>query len=104
MIGDLFELEPATWGLRGDPYLWRELRDDFAATPLPRTPSEFVKIVEDAFQALTGRPLLPGDAFLLEKHAHGGMSGGGISPEFWYEKALPLLLERYLAATREGRP
>jgi hypothetical protein len=25
-VPDLFDPEPQTWGLRGDPYLWRALR------------------------------------------------------------------------------
>lgn len=95
-VGDLFAREPRAWGLRGDPYLWRALRDYLATTPLPTNSSELERIIEDAFLRLTRRPLVPGDGFFLHEFAHGGMSSGGIDPQFWLEKALPLLIKRYL--------
>lgn len=35
-----------------------------------------------------------GAHLFLSQYAHGGMSSGQISGEFWVERALPLLLER----------
>lgn len=36
-VGALFDREPVQLSLRGDAYLWRELRAQFATTPFPRT-------------------------------------------------------------------
>jgi len=34
LVADLFDPEPEQWGLRGDPYLWREMKETFAETQL----------------------------------------------------------------------
>ena len=36
---DLFEPEPEKWGLRGDTYLWRELKEHFGDNELPNDES-----------------------------------------------------------------
>jgi hypothetical protein len=94
-IGDLFTEEPHTWGLRGDPHLWRAMRDHLAAVPLPQTLATLVETIEAAFLALSGHPLSAESRFFVERFAHGGMSSGHVSPEFWRETAVPLIKERY---------
>jgi len=94
-IGELFEEEPVQWGLCGDPYLWREIRAHFSSTPLPPSIADLEKQIEQAFFMLSGQPLSSPKHFYVEKFAHGGMSSGGISPEFWNERALPLLKARF---------
>lgn len=94
-IGDLFEEEPTQWGLRGDPFLWREMRAYFSEIPVPGGVSELEQIIEEAFLNLTGQFMSISQHFQVERFAHGGMSSGAISPEFWREKALPLIKNRY---------
>jgi molybdenum cofactor cytidylyltransferase len=53
---------------------------------------------EQAFLSVSGQSLASADPFYVERFDHGGMSGGGISPEFWREQAIPLLRARYVAA------
>jgi molybdenum cofactor cytidylyltransferase len=96
-IGELFEKELAQWGLRGDPYLWREMRRYLSSTPLPGSASLLRLQLEQAFLVLTGKPMGSSGYFYVEKFAHGGMSSGGISPECWRERLIPLLMQRYLA-------
>lgn len=93
-IGDLFEQEPMQWGLRGDPYLWRELRNHFASVPLPESARALEHEIEKAFGLLTGHALSEEDDFYVERYAHGGMSSGQVCLEFWREQALPLLKGR----------
>jgi molybdenum cofactor cytidylyltransferase len=93
-IGELFAEEPARWGLRGDPHLWRAMLQHFSSTPLPASVSDLERQIEQAFLTLSGRPLSSQGAFYVERLDHGGMSGGGVSPEFWREQALPLLRTR----------
>jgi hypothetical protein len=95
-IGDLLEHEPHQWGLRGDPYLWREMRIHFAETPIPQTADALLREIEKAFLLLTGRAISSTENFRVQRFAHGGMSSGLICPEFWRERALPLLTERLL--------
>ena len=94
-IADLFIPDPPHWGLRGDPYLWREMRDHFAAIPLPETFPMLVEKIDAAFLQLTGSPISAPESFFVERFAHGGMSSGHVCPEFWREIAVPLLGERY---------
>lgn len=99
-VADLFVDEPVRWGLRGDPYLWRELGVWFGGVPLPGTVEEMRGVIEGGYEALTGRRLGDGPPFLVERFQHGGMSGGLVSPRFWVETAVPLLLGRWEAATQ----
>jgi hypothetical protein len=97
-VGQLLDVEPVQWGLRGDPYLWRQMRTHFSSMPLPASVVELRGLLERAFESLTGHPLSGVDCFYVEGFAHGGQSSGLISPEFWREKALTLLLNRYALA------
>ena len=99
-IGQLFEIEPDSWGLRGDPNLWRAMRDYFFVVSLPSNATELEKQIEHAFQQLAGHSLQTPEHFFVEEFAHGGMSSGGISPEYWRESGLRLLLARF--AERES--
>jgi hypothetical protein len=91
----LFEQEPYQWGLRGDPHLWREIREHFADTPVPETLDELVSLIETTFETLTGHPISEKEHFYIERFNHGGMSGGYISPEFWRDKVIPMMRQRF---------
>ena len=94
-VSTFFSEEPSQWGLRGDPYLWGEMRQHFAGVECPDSADELVALIERMFEELTGFPLTHQDFFRIEKYTHGGMSSGMISPEFWRETAIPLLRRRY---------
>jgi hypothetical protein len=93
-IAALFEPEPHRWGLRGDPWLWRDMRERFSAVPCPATADELEAIVTAEFERLTGHPVTHGEMIHLEQYSHGGMSSGMVWPQFWREDALPLLRKR----------
>ena len=90
-IGDLFQKKPGQWGLRGDPYLWQAMQNHFAQTPLPDDSLQLQQLLAQAFEILTGQSITAEKHFFVEQFAHGGMSGGMISPQFWRETAVPLL-------------
>jgi hypothetical protein len=94
-VGDLFRNEPEQWGLRGDPYLWRDLRDQLATVELPANVLKLQHLLETAFWKTTGQSLAFCTEFKVEKYAHGGMSSGGISGEFWRERGFPMIVERF---------
>jgi hypothetical protein len=79
-VSDLFDPEPETWGLRGDPHLWRALRARLTDQDLP---------------ASTGPRLLG----VPRAVRHSGMSSGMISLETWRQRLMPMLFER-----ASGRP
>ncbi|AZC27358.1 hypothetical protein [Pseudomonas sessilinigenes] len=97
-IDQLFEPQPVSWGLRGDPYLWLAMAAQLAATPWPGSQQQLDAVLAEAFEQLTSRPLDTQGHFFVESFAHGGMSSGGISPSFWRERGLPLLRQRWSEA------
>lgn len=92
----LFDPEPRRWGLRGDPFLWRAMREHLAGTGMPASADEAVETISAAFSDLTGVDLLsdPASSVYLETYARGGMSGGMISLDAWRHDLMPLLAER----------
>ena len=100
-VAALFQDEPRRWGLRGDPYLWREMRRHLEGVACPTTPDGLTSVIEKAFEELTGFPLSHADPVYVEKYSHGGMSSGYVQPGFWRETAVPLLQSR-LPAQRSG--
>lgn len=87
--------EPEQWGLRGDAYLWVEMVNYLANTKMPDSTGDLIAILEKAFFELTAHPITYRDSFFIEKYAHGGMSSGHIDPQFWNNKLIPLVVERY---------
>ena len=49
-ISEIFEDEPTQWGLRGDPFLWRELKEFFKEIDMPDTPQELQALIENDFR------------------------------------------------------
>jgi hypothetical protein len=94
-IADLFEEEPYQWGLRGDPHLWRKMREHFSAIPIPESITALVNEIEKAFLLIAGKHISSSEHFFVDRFAHGGMSNGYISPEFWRDRAMPLIIKRF---------
>ena len=94
-LSNIFQDEPARWGFRGDPFLWREMKVTLGDHEYPETEEQLTMLLEQTYQQLTGASLSSREPIFVERHSHGGMSSGHISPEFWAEQAIPLLLERY---------
>lgn len=94
-LAQIFQDEPGQWGLRGDPHLWRELRATLGERPLPETEAQLAALLRQSYALLTGAPLAGQGPVFVERFSHGGMSSGHVSPQFWAETALPLLLARY---------
>jgi hypothetical protein len=100
-IAGLFREEPIQWGLRGDPYLWREMAEHLADAPWPASEEGLTQRLTRLFEQLAGITLDARKPVHLLRHAHGGMSSGMVSSEFWRERAIPLLVERYRAMSRQ---
>ena len=97
-IANLFDPEPEQWGLRGDPYLWRELRDRLTGIDAPDSEAELQELLSVEFESATGYPLSFEGVIVIDRFKKGGMSSGGISTEFWSSKAIPMLVQRYAAS------
>jgi hypothetical protein len=97
-VSDIFETHPGHWGLRGDPHLWQELQSRLNDTAMPATPEDLQILLIRAFEEAVGVPVTHGEFVVVDRFRHGGMSSGGISPEFWRLKAIPLLVSRHPGA------
>lgn len=90
----IFLERPKQWGLRGDVYLWDEFEKHFSDFPLTFSKEAFIKEFKDQFEVLTETKINSSSTIHIQAFSHGGMSSGMVSPEFWLEKALPLLINR----------
>jgi len=95
-VSEIFEDEPIQWGLRGDPYLWREMRERLKVIDMPSTSEELKALIERTYEAATGHALTDENHFTIERFKHGGMSSGGISPQFWLSRGIPVLVRRHV--------
>lgn len=102
-ISSLFEPEPNQWGLRGDPWLWREMKKNCQKKTLPKSEEAFMTILLNQFEKLTGFPIDVKKIIVVSRYKKGGLSNGGVSTKFWKERAIPLLLLRYLKIKRVKR-
>ena len=91
----IFENPPQQWGLRGDRYLWDEMKEKLKDHEYPATEDELIIILHQTFEQLTDKPIKNRRIFRVERFSHGGMSSGMIDPEFWERIAIPMLSERY---------
>ena len=96
-VSEIFEDEPDQWGLRGDPYLWRELKERLGTIDMPETPEQLQSIIEKEYEMVTGYSINHKEHFRVERFMHGGMSSGGVSPEFWNKRGIPMLVNRHVA-------
>ena len=100
-VGDLFNDEPDQWGLRGDRFLWQELREKLASVPAPATAPELHRLLEKAFSDATGKSLSLCGEVWIERFSHGGMSSGLVSGAFWRTRGFPLVIRRFVSASSE---
>ncbi|MEO3939311.1 DUF1643 domain-containing protein [Dermatophilaceae bacterium Soc4.6] len=105
-VGALFDREPVQLSLRGDAYLWRELRAQFATTPLPSDWHELRQLLEDGIGRVVRDLLVPQES--LGRHdaaaaavyvpafdpGH-GMSAGAVQPTWWSHTGIPIVIDRF---------
>lgn len=91
-LSEMFNIQPPNWGLRGDPYLWQDMKKAFADTPFPYNAHEIVVDVHRIFLEKTGEELSNTARPYVEAYDHGGPSAGKVSGKFWLGTAIPLLL------------
>jgi len=78
-FADLFSPEPSHWGLRGDPYLWRELASVLADATLPNSGNAVRETIERTIVELTGVDLSVTEPVFIERYPADGQSGQHVS-------------------------
>ncbi|MDT4843353.1 hypothetical protein FQZ97_772830 [compost metagenome] len=94
VVADLFDPAPSQWGLRGDLFLWLEMRRSLCHVGLPETPEALSDIVHAAHETLAGARLSPEAETWVPHLARGGMSSGMVSGDFWCRQWIPVLRKR----------
>lgn len=103
VVGDIFCPFPRTFGSRGDRYLWGKLASYFS---MEKIYAEFNAelALERAFEHLLDvRFSRAPEEFFNEGLAHGGMSSGVVSMQWWKSTGLRLLNNR-IEAIRAALP
>ena len=97
VLSDLFVPFPRQFGLRGDSFLWGKLCGYFWAWSIDAD-SKIEETVKDGFRQITGEDFERAqDEFYNDGLAHGGMSSGHVSMDWWRRTGLPLLVKRFEA-------
>jgi hypothetical protein len=94
VMSDLFDPMPSHWGLRGDPFLWMEMRHALCHVPIPEDDETVERILLACFISLTGKELKRDESFAVARFHRGGMSSGMVCGEAWTERLLPKLRQR----------
>lgn len=96
MMETLFDPEPEKWGLRGDPWVWRAMRERLAGTPVPAAAAEVRSMLQATFTELVGVDLATEQEEMVYRpeFAHGGMSSGHVHMPTWRTRLMPLLESR----------
>ncbi|MCW8091334.1 hypothetical protein [Alteromonas sp. ASW11-130] len=86
-FADLFAVPPRTWGARGEPFLWEDIRLHAINNkiPLPDCIEFLGEQLNTLFEDFTGHSPKEHEWFYVDKYAHGGMSSGHIDPAGWRE-------------------
>jgi hypothetical protein len=91
-LSEMFNIQPPNWGLRGDPWLWQDMKQAFAETPFPHSSRELVADIRRIFKEKTGVELDEKARPYVEAYDHGGTSAGKVSGKWWLTTAMPLLI------------
>jgi hypothetical protein len=102
-VDELFARQPMTWGLRGDPRVWEEMRKRLRGVELPADFFTARGLFEKAFAEIVGIDLQgavgEGDnVYRKELSTGSGISDGTVSLHFWKFTGLPILVDRWAAA------
>lgn len=91
----VFDITPDQWGLRGDPYLWEDMKNECSLSFEETSEVDFELFLFEIFEKKTGRSINTQEPIYLEKYAFGGMSSGNVDPNTWRKILIPLLLESF---------
>ena len=99
----IFENEPRQWGLRGDQYMWQELKEENVGKEFPLTDFALAEIVARKFEEVSGVPLTIDATPYVERYAHGGMSSGHLSGLFRMGKGIYQVYRNYYEADKASK-
>lgn len=96
----LFAQRPAQWGLRGDPFLWKELAKIGETLLLPVSETDLNELLLVLIRNLIGEQLAPSKLIGVPRYSFGGMSSGMVSADFWLDEVIPMPQQRLTGLKR----
>ena len=93
-MADLFEPAPTQWGLRGDLFLWIEMRQALSHLAIPEGNGAVASLLSNMYEAMVARSVHSDDHVFIPRLARGGMSSGMVDPEFWRRTFIPMMEQR----------
>jgi hypothetical protein len=94
VVSDLFDPAPKVWGLRGDLFLWLEMRQALCLVPIPEQSEAMRATIASAIHALIGHGLDGRADVFVRRYDRGGMSSGVVNGPFWVDKFTQLMEQR----------
>jgi|SRR5690554_2454829 len=96
IIEKIFLDSPESWGLRGDPFLWEELKENMMNTSDDLTYFNFKDTLKKKINDLIDSKgeINESGQIYFSSYPQDGMSGGYISKEWWEENGIPTLISR----------
>lgn len=95
-VSKYFDPEPIQWGLRGDPNLWRDMKQKTESTNIPTTANELEKLLHLLFKELVGEAPQKGKFIYVKKYESIGMSSGMVCSDFWLDNGFSQIIQRYI--------
>jgi len=94
-ISELFTKTPRQYGLRGDPFLWKDLEKHFSSIEFPYSKKSMITYIYSRYKEITGEELTADSMPFVKDYDKGGMSSGYISGDFWTNRGIPMITARY---------
>ena len=91
----LFLERPQKYGYRGDYYFWAYLEQYFREHPELSKKDDISQTIMQQFKQVSNVELTADAMPCVQELAHGGMSSGFLSGDFWLNVAIPLLRDRF---------
>lgn len=91
---NIFTKEPE-WSLRGDPFLWEEMKSEFKNFSTPVSLTELETLIKTLFKRLTKEEMECGKNIFIKRYDNGGMSTGVVSASHWCNTIFPTLKKRF---------
>lgn len=93
-LSNLFGDEPLTYGLRGDPGLWKELEKKYLNYKWT-TENQIFEELKGEIEKILESSIEEPKMIFVKRFSKGGMSSGKVSTGFWLRVGIPLIIGRY---------
>jgi hypothetical protein len=97
LIKSLFEIKPDKWVLRGDSYLWEDIKICLLQIKKLLSPTNFDFCIDRIFDSiiLSNGEYLETDKIYFKSYPQEGISAGIVDRNWWMNIGLPLLKNRF---------